>query len=46
MAGYVASTVREALRIWFWWGTMRDRPLGRPRRKWEYNLKMDLQEMG
>jgi len=22
------------------------RPIGRPRRKWEYNIKMDLQELG
>ena len=22
------------------------RPLGRPRRRWEYNIKMDLQEEG
>jgi hypothetical protein len=22
------------------------RPLGGPRRKWEYNIKMDLQEVG
>jgi hypothetical protein len=22
------------------------RPLGRPRRRWEYNIKMDLQEIG
>jgi len=22
------------------------RPLGRPRRRWEYNMKMDLQEVG
>jgi hypothetical protein len=22
------------------------RPLGTPRRKWEYNIKMDFQEMG
>ena len=22
------------------------RPLGRPRRRWEYNVKMDLQEVG
>jgi hypothetical protein len=22
------------------------RPLGRPRRKWEYNIKMDLQKVG
>jgi hypothetical protein len=24
----------------------RERPLGRPRRKWEDNIKMDLQEVG
>jgi len=24
----------------------RKRPLGRPRRRWEYNIKMDLQEVG
>ena len=22
------------------------RPVGRPRRRWEYNIKMDLQEVG
>ena len=22
------------------------RPMGRPRRRWEYNIKMDLQEVG
>jgi hypothetical protein len=26
---------------WFCWG-----PLGRPRRRWEDNIKMDLQEVG
>jgi hypothetical protein len=26
--------------------TERKRSLGRPRRRWEYNNKMDLQEMG
>jgi len=25
--------------------TERKRPLGRPRHRWEYNIKMDLQEM-
>jgi hypothetical protein len=24
----------------------RERPLGRPRRRWEDNIKMDLQEIG
>ena len=23
-----------------------ERPLGRPRRRWEYNIKLDLQEVG
>ena len=30
-----------------WWGSLRERDqLGRPRRKWEDNIKMDLQEVG
>jgi hypothetical protein len=28
-----------------WWGNLK-RPLGRPRRRWENNIKMDLQEVG
>jgi hypothetical protein len=27
----------------FWWER---RPLGRPRRRWEDNIKLDLQEVG
>jgi hypothetical protein len=27
-------------------GIERRRPLGRPRRRWESNIKMDLQEVG
>jgi len=27
----------------FWWGK---RPLGRPRRRWDDNIKMDFQEVG
>jgi hypothetical protein len=31
----------------FWWGDLKGRrPLGRPRRRWEDNIKMDLQEVG
>jgi hypothetical protein len=32
----------------FWLGGRREgkRPLGRPRRKWEDNIKMDLREIG
>ena len=31
----------------FWWGNPEgNRPLGIARRRWEDNIKMDLQEMG
>jgi len=31
----------------FWWGILAVKtPLGRRRRKWEDNIKMDLQEVG
>ena len=30
----------------FWWGNLREIELGRPRRRWEDNIKMDLQELG
>ena len=31
----------------FWWGNLRERDhWGRPRRRWEDNSKMDLQEVG
>jgi len=31
----------------FWWEkSVGKRPLGRPRRRWEDNMKMDLQEVG
>jgi len=31
----------------FWWGEPEEkRPLERPRRRWENNIKMDLQEVG
>ena len=30
----------------FWWGKPEGkRPLGRPRRRWEDNIEMDLQEV-
>jgi len=33
--------------IGFWWGKPEGkRPLGRPRRRWEDNIKIDLQEVG
>jgi hypothetical protein len=30
----------------FLWENLRERPLGRPRRRWEDNIKMDLLEVG
>jgi hypothetical protein len=30
----------------FWWGCLREmRPFGRPRRRWEDNIKMDLEKV-
>ena len=35
------------MRTGFWWVNLRGkRPLGRRRRRWEDNIKMDLQEVG
>jgi hypothetical protein len=31
----------------FWWGNLRERDRwGEPRRRWEDNIRMDLQEVG
>ena len=30
----------------FWWVNRGKRPLRRPRRRWEVNIKIDLQEVG
>jgi len=38
---------REEVYTGFWWGKPEGkRPLGRPRRRREDNIKMDLQEVG
>ena len=38
---------REEAYTDFWWGKPDGkRPLERPRRRWEDNVKMDLQELG
>ena len=35
------------MRTRFWWGIPEEKtPPGRPRRRWEENMKMDLKEMG
>jgi hypothetical protein len=42
----VRMGLREAC-IGFWWGkTNGRRPMGRSRRRWEDNIKMELQEVG
>ena len=30
----------------FWWGNLRKETTGRPRRRWDDNIKMDLEEVG
>ena len=39
-----SSAIKQKLR--FLKGSPRPRPLGRPRRRWEDNIRMDLQEVG
>ena len=46
-AGHVVRMGRREVYTGFWWGNLRaTRTLGRPRRRWEDNIKMDLQEVG
>ena len=37
---------REETYRGFWWGKVRKEPLGRPRHRWEDNIKTDLQDVG
>ena len=45
-AGHVACMRKGESCAGFWSGNLRERPLGRPRPRWEDNNKMDLQEVG
>jgi hypothetical protein len=46
-AGHVARMGEGDACTEFWWGnTEGKRPLGRPRRRWEDHIKIDLQEVG
>jgi hypothetical protein len=39
--------VRGGVHVGFWWRVPEGkRPLGRPRHRWENDMKMDLQEVG
>ena len=45
--GHVARMGEVRGCIGSWWGNRRERrPLGRPRRRWVDNIRMDLQEVG
>ena len=41
----VARMGREELYTGFWWGNLRERDHWGDRRRWEDNIKMDLQEV-
>ena len=45
-AGHVSRMGERRGVYRFWWGNLRERPHGRPRRRWEDNIKMDLRELG
>jgi len=45
-AGYVARMGEERGCIGSWWETGGKETLGRPRRRWVDNIRMDLQEVG
>jgi hypothetical protein len=46
-AGYVAQMGRGGMHIGYWWESQKEGgPLGRPRRRWVDNIKMDLREIG
>jgi len=42
-AGLVARIGEWEMRTRFWWGTTKERPLRRPRRRWSLNIKIDIQ---
>jgi len=45
-AGHVKHMGVERGCIGSWWGNKGNRPLGRCRRRWVDNIRMDLQEVG
>jgi hypothetical protein len=45
LAGHVARTGRSGINIGYWCESQK-RSLGRPRRRWMDNIKMDLRDIG
>jgi hypothetical protein len=45
-AGHVARMGRREKHIGYWWKSQKERDLGRPRRRWVDNIKIDLREIG
>jgi hypothetical protein len=43
-AGHVARMGRRGIYIEHWWESQKERPLGRQRRRWVNNIKMDLRD--
>jgi hypothetical protein len=37
---------RRRKRTEFWWDSQKERPLGRPRCRWEDGIRIDLRETG
>jgi hypothetical protein len=44
-AGHVARMWRRSMHIELWWKAKGKRLIGRPRRRWVDNIKMDLREI-
>ena len=42
----VARMWRREVNTRFWWGNSGEKPFVRPRRRWKYDIKMNLQEVG
>jgi len=45
-AGRVARMGRGEMYTGFWWENLKETSLGRPRHRWEDNIKMDFWEVG
>jgi hypothetical protein len=44
-ARYVARRDRRGIHVGYWWESQKEKPIGRPRRRWVDNIKMDVKEI-